>query len=47
MDGKEVFRQEESDFQQLVIDLSNQPKGMYVLTLETSVGRSIERVTVL
>lgn len=47
MDGKEVFRQEETDFQQLVIDLSNQPKGMYVLTLETSVGRSIEKITVL
>lgn len=47
MDGKEVFRQEESDFQQLVIDLSNQPKGMYVLTLETSEGRSVEKITVL
>ena len=47
MDGKEVFRQEESDFQQLVIDLSNQPKGMYVITMETSNGKLVEKVTTL
>lgn len=47
MDGKEVFRQEESDFQQLVIDLSNQPKGMYVITMETSNGKMVEKVTTL
>ncbi|HLP53924.1 MAG TPA: T9SS type A sorting domain-containing protein [Fluviicola sp.] len=47
MDGKEVFRREESDFRQLVIDLSNQPKGMYLLMLETATGQALEKVTVL